>query len=339
MFRREHKFKMKNISQSAFTKAALEIENRKSKALQTLELHKIEISQKAPEINSLYNKVLQTSIELSKAIISHSGDIDAIINELKEKNLESQFKIKIMLKEFGYPEDYLKAKYTCSICNDSGYVNGNRCVCFNELIKKFTVDELNESCKIELHDFEEFNLNLYSNLPDEKSGIVPRERMNNILIHCKDFVDTFSKHSSSLFFLGKTGLGKTFISSMIAKSLIDKGFNVAFDSINNFLIKAENDHFGRSSGNTVDTLLNADLVILDDLGSEFSTPFNNATLYNIINSRINMDLPTIVSTNLSLSELEEKYDDRIISRLTGMYTPLRFFGTDIRQVKRRMMNK
>ena len=328
-----------NISPSAFTKAALEIESRRNKAFQTLELHKAEISKKAPEIDTLYNKILQTSIDLSKAILSRSDNIEKIIDELKNKNLENQLFIKVMLKEFGYPEDYLKAKFTCTICNDSGYVNGSRCQCFNELIKKYTVDELNESCKIELHDFDEFNLGLYSNIPDEKSGIIPRERMNEILIQCKNYVDTFSKDSCSLFFLGKTGLGKTFISSMIAKSLIEKGFNVVFDSINNFLIKAENEHFGRSNGNTVETIINADLVILDDLGSEFSTPFNNSTLYNIINTRINMEVPTIVSTNLSLSELNEKYDDRIISRLTGMYTPFRFFGTDIRQVKRRMIDR
>ena len=328
-----------NISPSAFTKAALEIENRHNNAFQTLELHKAEISKKAPEIDSLYNRILQTSIDLSKAILSRSDNIGKIIDELKNKNLENQLLIKVMLKEFGYPEDYLKAKFTCPICNDSGYVNGSRCQCFNELIKKYTVDELNESCKIELHDFDEFNLGLYSNIPDEKSGIIPRERMNEILIQCKNYVDTFSKESCSLFFLGKTGLGKTFLSSMIAKSLIEKRFNVVFDSINNFLIMAENEHFGRSNGNTVETIINADLVILDDLGSEFSTPFNNSTLYNIINTRINMEVPTIVSTNLSLSELNEKYDDRIISRLTGMYTPFRFFGTDIRQVKRRMMDR
>ncbi len=328
-----------NMSPSAFTKAALEIENRHNNAFQTLELHKAEISKKAPEIDSLYNRILQTSIDLSKAILSRSDNIGKIIDELKNKNLENQLMIKIMLKEFGYPEDYLKAKFTCSICNDSGYVNGSRCECFNELIKKYTVDELNESCKIELHDFNEFNLGLYSNIPDEKSGIIPRERMNEILIQCRNYVDTFSKNSCSLFFLGKTGLGKTFLSSMIAKALIEKGFNVVFDSINNFLIKAENEHFGRINGNTVETIINADLVILDDLGSEFSTPFNNSTLYNIINTRINMEVPTIVSTNLSLSELNEKYDDRIISRLTGMYTPFRFFGTDIRQVKRRMMDR
>ena len=283
--------------------------------------------------------MIQASIDLSRAIISGSNAIDKIIEDIKKKNLENQLMIKIMLKEFGYPEDYLKAKFTCPVCNDSGYVNGSRCNCFNELIKKYTVDELNESCKIELHDFDEFNLGLYSNIPDDKSGIIPRERMNEIIIQCKNYVDTFSKDSCSLFFLGKTGLGKTFISSMIAKALIDKGFNVVFDSINNFLIRAENDHFGRSNGNTVETILNADLVILDDLGSEFSTPFNNSTIYNIINTRINMGVPTIVSTNLSLSELNEKYDDRIISRLTGMYTPYRFFGTDIRQVKRRMMDR
>lgn len=328
-----------NISQSAFTKAETELERRRNKALQTLELHKNEISKKAPEIDSLYNRILQTSIELSRAIISRSGDIDKIIDDIKNKNLENQLKIKVMLSEFGFPKDYLTLKFTCPLCDDSGYVNGNRCSCFNELIKKYTVEELNENCKIELHDFEEFNLGLYSNIPDEKSGIIPRERMGDILVQCKNYVDTFSKDSCSLFFLGKTGLGKTFISSMIAKTLIEKGFNVAFDSINNFLIRAENDHFGRSNGNTVETILNADLVILDDLGSEFSTPFNNSTLYNIINTRINMEVPTIISTNLSLSELNEKYDDRIISRLTGMYTPYRFFGTDIRQVKRRMMDR
>lgn len=328
-----------NISPSAFTRAASEIERRRNTAFQTLELHKAEISKKAPEIDNLYKRILQASIDLSRAIISGSNDIDKIIEEIKKKSLENQLMIKIMLKEFGYPEDYLKATFTCPVCNDSGYVNGSRCNCFNDLIRKYTVDELNESCKIELHDFDEFNLGLYSNIPDEKSGIIPRERMNEILIQCKNYVDTFSQDSCSLFFLGKTGLGKTFISSMIAKALIDKGFNVVFDSINNFLIKAENDHFGRSNGNTVETILNADLVILDDLGSEFSTPFNNSTMYNIINTRINMGVPTIVSTNLSLSELNEKYDDRIISRLTGMYTPYRFFGTDIRQVKRRMMDR
>ncbi len=328
-----------SISQSAFTKAALEIEKRRSKAINTLELHKVEISRKAPEIESLYTRILQTSIDLSRAIIAHSDNIEKIIDELKEKNLENQLKIKIMLKEFGYPEDYIKAKFTCPECGDRGYINGERCKCFNELIKKFTIEELNKSCKIELHDFDEFNLNLYSNLPDEKSGIIPRERMSDILVQCRNYVDTFSNESCSLFFLGKTGLGKTFISSMIAKALIEKGFNVVFDSLNNFLIKAENDHFGRSNDNTIEIILQADLVILDDLGSEFSSPFNKSTLYNIINSRINMEAPTIVSTNLSLSELNEKYDDRIISRLTGMYTPYRFFGTDIRQVKRRMMDR
>ncbi len=330
---------MDKISHTAFTKAAAEIENRKSKSLETLELHKGEIRRKAPEIDLLCNRVLETSIELSKAIISHNGDIDRLINEIKDKNLENQLKIKIMLKEFGYPENYLKAEYVCPICSDSGYVNGERCSCFNELIKKYTIEELNKSCRIELHDFDEFNLGLYSNLPDEKSGIVPRERMSDIFSQCKNYADTFKKHSCSLFFLGKTGLGKTFMSSMIAKALIEKGFNVAFDSINNFLIRTENEHFGRSDGNTVEILLDADLLILDDLGSEFSTPFNTSTIYNIINSRINLNVPTIVSTNMSLSELNEKYDDRIISRLTGIYTPYRFFGTDIRQVKRRMMNK
>ncbi len=200
----------------------------------------------------------------------------------------------------------------------------------------FTISKLNEQCKIKLHSFSEFDLSFYPETYQYNGATYNcRSKMAEIYDFCVDYANIFSEHSQSLFMLGKTGLGKTFLSSCIANALICKGVNVAFDSIQNYLRYIENEHFGRAEGDTLELLLNAELLILDDLGCEFKSSFNSATIYNLINSRCNMGKPTIVSSNLSINELSERYDDRIISRLIGNYHTLRFIGEDIRQIKRR----
>jgi DNA replication protein DnaC len=143
----------------------------------------------------------------------------------------------------------------------------------------------------------------------------------------------FSKTSKSIFMNGSTGLGKTFLSAAIANELLKKGFSVAFDTIQNYLRAIENEHFGRSTDrDTLQIINDADLLIIDDLGSEFSSSFYSAAIYNIINTRLNKCAPTIISSNLSLQELQDKYDDRIISRLTGMFSWMPFLGRDIRHI-------
>ena len=134
--------------------------------------------------------------------------------------------------------------------------------------------------------------------------------------------------------LGKTGLGKTHLSLAITKEVIIKGYSAAYDSIVNFLREIEKEHFGRSDKDTLSLLLDVDLLVLDDLGSEFDSAFYSSTVYNIINSRLNKGLPTVISTNLSPQEMQKKYDDRIISRLFAMYDYLKFSGSDIRQQKK-----
>ena len=157
---------------------------------------------------------------------------------------------------------------------------------------------------------------------------------------CKEFVKEFPHNTHSIFMSGKTGLGKTFLSSAIANELLQKGFNIAFDSIQNFLRAIENEHFGRSQNkDTLQVLIDADLLILDDLGSEFNSSFYISTVYNIINTRLNKGIPTIISSNLSFDELQQKYDDRIISRITGMYSWIIFMGKDIRQINSVMLKK
>lgn len=319
------------FSKEVFTQAETEISRRHIQALTIFEQRQTEIEQIAPEIAAVNSQLINTSVELSKAIMNKNNNVREAIEKIKEENLKSQKIIKILLKDFGFPDDYLDLHYTCEKCNDTGYVKGIRCECFNELLKKYAVKEINRNSNIKLEDFCNFNLNYYPDIVDKVTGIVPRLEMAANLNFCKQYVKDFSYNSPSLFFIGKTGLGKTFLSSAIAKELLQKGHNVAFDSIQNFLRAIENEHFGRVvNTDTLQTLIDADLVILDDLGSEFSSAFYSTALYNVINSRLNKELPTIISSNLSLSELQNKYDDRIISRITGMYSIINFIGKDIR---------
>ncbi len=327
---------MENTS-NAFKAAAAELESRRLDAEQSLEKRRVEIAARLPEVASLEQSILNTSVELTRAICSHYGNINEIIERLKNENLSNQRKIEMMLVNCGYPSDYLKPKYYCEKCKDTGYHEGIRCECFERLINKYQIVEISKNCHIKLSDFSDFRLEYYPNTVDS-NGINAQERMKALKNYCMVYADNFSDNSPSLFMLGKTGLGKTFLSSCIAKKLMMSGKNVAFDSIQNFLTKIQNEQFGREVGNTIEVLTNADLVILDDLGSEFNSSVFQSGLYTIINNRINLEKPMIVTTNMSLSELNEKYDDRIISRLLS-FEPLRFFGIDIRQVQQKLKHR
>lgn len=325
-----------NYTGEVLKKAYDEIDNRRKAALALHESRVSEIRIDYPEIYGVYSAITSTKEKLAEAILSKNGNVRDNILKIRDNNLRNQSELKALLKRFCLPEDYLEIKYICPLCSDSGVCGGNRCECVTALLDKYTVEKLNEQCRIKLNNFADFDLNYYPESYEYRGkNINAREKMLKNLRFCVEYARTFNVNSTGLFLYGATGLGKTFLSSCIAKELLNKGYSVAFDSIHNYLRDIENEHFNRTEGETLQTLLNADLVILDDLGSEFITPFSLSTLYNIINTRLNMGKPTIVSSNLSIEELRDKYDDRIISRLTGMFYTLRFIGEDIRQIKRR----
>lgn len=320
-------------SNEVFSLAQAEINRRHVQAIGICELHQREIEIKAPEIAAINRSLINTSIELSKAVLSNENNIAVVISKIKEENLNGQRQIKTLLLEFGYPEDYLDYNFTCKKCNDTGYIEGVRCDCFNELLKKFSVIELNKFCNIKLTSLNDFRLDYYPDEIDRATGINPREKMAANFRACNDFVERFSSTSKSIFMNGNTGLGKTFLSAAIANELLNRGFSVAIDSVQNYLRAIENEHFGRiTDKDTLRIINDADLLIIDDLGSEFSSSFYSSALYNIINTRLNKCAPTIISSNLSLRELQDKYDDRIISRLTGMFSWMAFIGKDIRHI-------
>lgn len=323
-------------SSTAYERAEAEVNSRRvrSETENRMRIEKIEAE--IPEIKELNRQLSETSVDLAKLILKHDGDMQKNLERLRENNLYCQRSIGELLSEHGYPKDYLDVKYVCPICCDRGVTGGSRCVCFSELLNKFAVEELNINSAMKLCSFDSFSLEYYRGKTDS-SGIDCYSKMSDIFSYCKRYAQTFSQNSPNIFMIGKTGLGKTHLSLSIAKTVSERGFITAYGSVLNYLRAIEAEHFGRAEDPRADTLtvlLNADLLILDDLGSEYDSSFYAATIYNIINTRINQGSPTVISSNLSLAELQKKYNDRIISRILGTYDLLRFVGEDIRQIKR-----
>ena len=317
-----------SISEEAYIKAENELNKRRRNAeIEYLEhcdrAHSIE-----PELAEITEKIAGANCEIIKAITKRSSDKkpSELIMQIKENNKLAHERKKAILQRLGLPENYLDHNYTCKLCSDTGFVNGKRCRCFDELLDKYYIEELSKDCDIAFHDFDEFKLDLY---PDTGENGSPRQQMQMILNRCITYANEFSEDSPSLFFYGNTGLGKTFLSSCIAKKVILKGHSVVFRSILKVFDDALSEHFGKKTGNTLDKLRDSDLVILDDLGSEFSSQ-SDPILYQILNDRVNMHKPTIISSNMTLQQLNARYNERIVSRLLGEFNRFPFVGEDIR---------
>ncbi|MBQ6709057.1 MAG: ATP-binding protein [Clostridia bacterium] len=293
------------------------------------------VAESHPEILVLEKEMADAGLAAIKAI-GMGANAKSYIESLAEKNLSAQAKRAEILRSMGLPEDYLTVSYTCKICEDKGFVDGKMCECHRSLLRQLSYAELCLKAPLEKSTFENFELKYYPVETDPKFKISPKAKMGEIYEYCRNYADDFSSKSESIFMYGATGLGKTHLSLAIAGEVIKKGYGVIYGSAQNLLSKLENERFGRATADDVaaeDAVLECDLLIIDDLGAEFTTSFTVAAVYNIINTRILEGKPTIISTNLSLKELEDKYTQRITSRIIGNYTSLFFCGKDIRQQK------
>lgn len=319
---------------SVYIKAKETLDNRKKKAEQEREIRHAEVIMKCPEIHEVETEMAKCGADVVKAI-GMGADAVEFVKNLEIKNLASQEKRHFLLKEAGYPEDYLDARYTCSICKDTGYHGAFFCSCYKKLIREIAREELSANSPLKKCTFNTFSLKYYPDVEDKTLGVNQKEYMTRVFDYCKNYAENFTPSSPSILMTGKTGLGKTHLSLAIANKVLDKGFDVFYDSIQNIMDNLEREHFGKlpAQDSIREDILNCDLLIIDDLGVEFSTQFTVSELHNIINTRLLRSLPTIISTNLEMNELEQKYTQRIASRIMGSYYPLRFFGKDIRQLK------
>ena len=299
------------------------IEARRQKAIKDAEIKTTEVALMSEDIRLIDAELRGTGLRIFK-LACEGGDIAP----LRERNLFLCEERKKCLVKLGLPEDYTEAHYTCPDCSDTGFVGTRMCKCFKEMLITENIKSSGMGNLIEKQSFENFDIERY------RSGEGNYERMKSNLAEMKSFVDSFATVSRTLLFIGKTGTGKTHLSTAIAKALIEKGYEVLYDSAQNIVADFEYDRFKSGYGPYEpkgDKYLECDLLILDDLGTEFVNQFTHSCLYNIINTRQNKGLSTIISTNLSSKEITTKYDDRIYSRLMGKDSKvILFVGKDAR---------
>lgn len=313
-----------------FERAQAIMTDRRHKAKIENERRIQEINEKIPQIREINAQLYKTGRELIKIISSSKGtDTSEKIEQLKKHNLGAQDMSRRMLLANGYPENYLDMQYQCPKCHDTGYIGSDFCECFRKLCGSLSASELNKNAQIQLSSFDTFSLSYYKG--DDYYT------MERILAFSKKYAATFSRNSESILMFGKTGLGKTHLSLAIANTVLNRGCSVIYDSIINILRKIEQEHFSREhSSEMINLIMDTELLILDDLGTEYETPFYNSTVYNIINTRLNSGRPTIISTNLDYSGIRRRYDERVVSRITAVYTCIEFKGEDVRfQIKQR----
>ena len=312
------------------------LEHRRLYAEQELQKRRDSLYARCPRAESIERTIAKTSVAAAKAVFG-GADIRQELQSLKQRNLGLQSELAGLLEEMKLPANYLEPWYTCPDCRDTGYQDGKMCPCLKKLLRDIAYDDLNKISPLSLCDFDSFSLEYYSKTPPTEGRSSPFTQMTNVLGFCKKYARTFSEYSHSLLFQGAPGLGKTHLSLAIAREVIALGYGVVYVSAPAILSRIESEHFDnrRPEPSAEEIVTACDLLIIDDLGTEFNSRFSVSALYNVINTRMIMARPTIISTNLSLSELQDKYNSRIISRIIGTLDRVEFTGTDIRQQKRR----
>lgn len=312
------------------------IRERRNNALKNADIAKQKFFKSYPEAELLEKELSSTLTKITKVMIKGGMELKEALERLREENLATQAKLREIYKQANIDEKDLEPKYHCSLCEDVGNIDGKMCVCYKQLVKEIACNNLNRLSPFKLSTFDTFELKYYSDTPQKDSSVSDRERMSKYFEYCKSYAEGFTPESRNIFMRGNTGLGKTHLSLAIGRAVIEKGFGVIYCSTPEILAKLEKEHFGKtkSDEDSEETLKECDLLILDDLGSEFHTSFTKNKIYNIINFRLIHQKPTIISTNLDYDELENAYSKRLISRLMGEYVIMSFVGTDIRQAKR-----
>lgn len=294
---------------------------------------------RCPEIERTDMLLRRQMTELVRLTVSHAPDLAEKLEALKHDNLELQAKRAELLNELGLPIDYTDEIVSCPVCRDSGMDGSQPCRCLKKLYNRELTKELGPLLRHGDESFERFDLTLYDEQPLDGDAS-PREAMRIIYKSCRKFADSFPEVSANLLFRGGTGLGKTYLSACIARVVADKGYSVCYDSAAAALEAFETQKFARdpdtaeAAAARVRRMLDCDLMILDDLGTEMVTSVTVSALYTLINSRLNEGKRMIISTNCTDDELQKKYTPQICSRLRGEFLCLPFVGRDIRLKKK-----
>ncbi len=290
-----------------------------------------------PRTGEIERALSGTALSIARAVLNgmdghRGGDITATVKQLQEENEALQRELADRLHAMGEKANNFEPIPTCPLCGDTGYKGQRMCRCLEGLLRELSCRELSALSHMQLTRFEDMDMDYYAAEPDG-DGVSPRERMGDIVAFCRAWAEDFSPDSPNLLLRGPAGTGKTHLSLAMAREVAEGGHQVVYGSVQRLLRQLEKEHFGREDGDSMDKMESCDLLILDDLGTEFATPFYTSGLYELINARLLGGRPTIISTNLNQKQLQERYGVQIASRIAGCFQPLLFAGQDIRQQK------
>lgn len=300
------------------------------------DLRRAEVYQRIPAMKELEDAISTTAVSCARKLLD--GDQGAL-DELREKIGDLKEQKALLMKAAGYKPDYMELHYHCPDCQDTGYSEGQKCHCFKQAEMKLLYAQSNIENIIRQENFDTFSYEYF-----DRSQIIPMigktvyEYMHQVVDVCKAFIRDFDTAHGNLLLIGDTGVGKTFLTNCIARELIDRYYSVIYLSANDlFEVFSKNKFEYRTEEEMKDMyqyILECDLLIIDDLGTELNNSFVSSQLFYCINERLNTKRSTIISTNLSMNQLRDSYSERVASRIMSQYTALPLYGGDIRIKKK-----
>lgn len=313
-------------SREVYMTVAKQLEERRSRAVRLSDERHKSIYARSPEIAEIDAALAGTSAKLCAVAFGRSENAKEEIARLRKENLALQEKRASLLTALGYAKDYTAVAYTCPLCKDTGYTEKGMCGCMRRLLAEASLRASGLGTLASTQSFESFSLDYYAD---------NRPYAEKALRDALAFAEDFEESHANLLFVGGTGLGKTHLSTAIARRVIERGFDVVYDIAPNVIADFEKERYKRfdDEEDHTERYFRTDLLIIDDLGTEADSPFALSAIYRLLNTRLNNGQSTIISTNLGQKNLAERYDARITSRLLGSFIPYVFKGVDVRRQK------
>lgn len=295
-----------------------------------------EVYRKIPQIEALGDEITAAMAQAGRKMLhGHMDEADALRNEaavLKEQK-------RLYLARGGFPPDYMDMHYRCRECKDTGYTDGKKCHCFQRMAIEILYDQSNIRGILEKENFDTLSMEYYNrDKIDGKTGMTVYEYMTVVIEECKSYAANFGEEKGSILFTGSTGCGKTFLSNCIARELIKQCFSVVYLTATDMFDVLSESRFGNRDDDEgkdrAGYILECDLLIIDDLGTELINSFTASQLFYCINERLNRKKGTIISTNLPPNRLQDEFTERIASRILNQYKILPLLGDDMRALRR-----
>ena len=318
-----------------FKRIRAEYETKTFRAQAEADARRTELYENIPALRELDQRLSEFGLRIMKAALSN-GDTAQHVEALRAENERILQARKSLLERNGYPADYSEPRYECNVCRDTGYVGIKMCSCMRKSLVEAGMRSSGLGALIQKQSFENFSLDYYRTSPEHFR--IMEDNYRYLFKYAHGFtLSASSPIPESLLFLGGTGLGKTHLSTAIARVVTERGYDVYYNSAVGMISDFESRRFGNglaaSSGEDTSAYIECDLLIIDDLGTEVINQFTLSCLYYVINTRLNLQKPTVISTNLTPAELRKSYNDRISSRLTGEFHVVPFYGVDVRKQK------